>query len=527
MEGLDYRTVVLGGFILFCVCTVMVGVLWRQNRDRVEGLGFSFLSFSLVSFGMGLMFLRSFIDPIASVILGNGFIVLGLLCGLVGLERFLSLRCSHRKDLVLWVSFILLMSYFTYVKPSLLWRIVSFSIALIYVSWLHIKVALINADKSRRNLTLGTGIVFMFFFSLGFLRMGSAIFLYHDVCSTDLPSGLIEVIFGYSNQVLIVLWAYSLNLMVNKRLMLDLDKERVKFASIFEGSPHGIVLSRVSDGEIIDANPGLSTMVGLDNVEIVGKTVMEIGFWSSLEERAKMIRKIVQDGSVRDMEIKFKHSSGRQVVGALSIDQVSVNGEGVLLSTIVDVTERKDMERQIAKMALTDPLTGLLNRAAFSDKLDRAMKKASFKGQKLSLMFLSLDRFKPVNDDFGHAVGDVVLRQTTERITDSVGDDGTVGRIGGDEFVVLVPFGEEQARSIGERIVSAIERPFEIDGRSIGISCSVGIAVYPDHGTEEIELAKNADQAMYAVKRAGGNGVRVFRQTDDFDRISSLEGAWG
>lgn len=237
MEGLDYRTVVLGGFILFCVCTVMVGVLWRQNRDRVEGLGFSFLSFSLVSFGMGLMFLRSFIDPIASVILGNGFIVLGLLCGLVGLERFLSLRCSHRKDLVLWVSFILLMSYFTYVKPSLLWRIVSFSIALIYVSWLHIKVALINADKSRRNLTLGTGIVFMFFFSLGFLRMGSAIFLYHDVCSTDLPSGLIEVIFGYSNQVLIVLWAYSLNLMVNKRLMLDLDKERVKFASIFEGSP--------------------------------------------------------------------------------------------------------------------------------------------------------------------------------------------------------------------------------------------------------------------------------------------------
>lgn len=267
-------------------------------------------------------------------------------------------------------------------------------------------------------------------------------------------------------------------------------------------------------------------MVGLDNVEIVGKTVMEIGFWSSLEERAKMIRKIVQDGSVRDMEIKFKHSSGRQVVGALSIDQVSVNGEGVLLSTIVDVTERKDMERQIAKMALTDPLTGLLNRAAFSDKLDRAMKKASFKGQKLSLMFLDLDRFKPVNDDFGHAVGDVVLRQTTERITDSVGDDGTVGRIGGDEFVVLVPFGEEQARSIGERIVSAIERPFEIDGRSIGISCSVGIAVYPDHGTDEIELAKNADQAMYSVKKAGGNGVSVFGQTDETDRIS-LKGGWG
>lgn len=525
MEGLDYRTVVLGGFILFCVCTILVGALWRQSQGRFEGLGYSFSGFILISLGIGLMFLRGIIDPFISVVMVNGLITLGFISGLFGLNIFLNSRYFIKSDLAVWFSLIFFVLYFTYIKPSTPNRIVCFSASFVYFSWRYIKSSIFNSDRSAQKLTFGLGLVFSGYLIINLLRVILAIFLCDNNNSLGLPSGTVEIFFGYAQQALIALWAYSLNLMVNKRLILDLDKERIKFASIFNGSPHGIVLTRLSDGAIIDANPGLTRIVGLDHEEIVGKSVLEIGFWTSPEERAKMIRRIQNEGSVRDMEIKFKHSSGRQVAGSLSIDQVSVNGEGVLLSTIIDVTERKNMEQQIAKMAQTDPLTGLLNRAAFSEMLDRAKKKASYKGQKLSLMFLDLDRFKPVNDDFGHAVGDVVLRQTTERITGAVGEDGTVGRIGGDEFVVLVPFGEEQAQVVGERIISAIQRPFEIDGRSIGISCSVGIAVYPDHGVDEIELAKNADQAMYAVKKTGGNGVRVFGQDDEFDGIN-LEGAW-
>ena len=525
MEGLDFRTVVLGGFILFCVCTILVGALWRQAQGRFEGLGYSFLGFALISLGLGLMFLRGIVNPFISVVMVNGLITMGFISGLVGLKIFLSLRYSIKSDIAVWLFLIFFIIYFTYINPSTPNRIACFSASFAYFSLQYIRVSIFNHDRSSRRLTFGLGLVFIGYLVISLSRIIFALFVYRDTHSVDLPSGGVEIFFGYAQQTLIVLWAYGLNLMVNRRLMLELDKERLKFSAVFNGSPHGIVLTRVSDGAIIDANPGLSTMVGLDHEEIVGKSVLEIGFWNSLDERTRMIQRIQKEGSVRDMEIKFRHSSGRQVVGALSIDQVSVNGEGVLLSTIMDVTERKDMEQQIAKMALTDPLTGLLNRAAFSDRLDRAMKKASFKGEKLSLMFLDLDRFKPVNDDFGHAVGDVVLRQTTERITDAVGEGDTVGRIGGDEFVVLVPFGEKQARSIGERIVSAIERPFEIDGRSIGISCSVGIAVYPDHGTDEIELAKNADQAMYSVKKAGGNGVSVFGQDDEAAELN-LEGAW-
>lgn len=525
MVGLDYRTAVLGGFIIFFVCTVLVGTLWRQNRD-IEGLGFSFLGFSLVSLGMGLMFLRNFIDPFISIIMANGFTILGLTSGLAGAEKFLNLRCSHRKDLAIWVLSMSMMSYFTYIVPSIRWRILCFSASLIYVSWRHIKITVIEADQTRRKLTIWLGLVFMIFLSLGLLRMISAIFLYRDVHSTDLPSGVIEVIFSYTHQVIIILWANSLNLMVNKKLIMDLDRERIKFASIFNRSPHGIILTRLLDGAVIDANPGLSEIIGLQHEEIIDSNVIDIGIWSSQDQRSKMIQKIRQDGAVRDMEIKFKHSSGRQVVGSLSIDQVSVNGQEVLLSTIIDVTDQKKLEQQIAQMAQTDPLTGLLNRAAFSDRLDQAMKKASYRAQKLSLMFLDLDRFKPVNDDFGHAVGDVVLRETTRRMTDAVGDNGTIGRIGGDEFVVLMPFGEDQARATGEKIRSALDSLFEIEKKRIEISCSIGIAVYPDHGTDEIELSKNADQAMYAVKKAGGNGVRVSGQVEICDE-ANLKGAWG
>ncbi len=523
--SLDYRTVVLGGFNLLCVCAMLAGFLWRQNRDRFVGLGWFAAGFSLMSLGMGLMALRGTIPVFFSVVMVNGLAYLGFIWGLEGLEGFLGRPSSRGKTLLLWALFLSLIIYYTYGEPSTPIRIVCFSSFLIYLSWRYIRLSIFDADRQSRGLTLGIGLIFSVYLLLGVVRIVATILLYDRGHFLDLPSGIVEVFFGYANQSVIVLWAYSLNLMVNKSLIMDLDRERKKFHSVFTGSPHAIALTRLADGVVVDANPGLSRMTGLGYGEVIGKTAQELGLWRSREQRDSMIRKIREDGMVRGMEINLKHSSGRDVIGSLSIDRVSVNGEGLLLSTIMDVTERRKMEKQIAKMANTDPLTGLLNRAAFSGRLDLAMKNAASTGDRLSLMFLDLDRFKPVNDDFGHAIGDVVLRQATERMTDRVGGEGIVGRIGGDEFMILLPHGEERAVEVGERIRAAMEMPFDIDGRSIGISCSVGIAIYPDHGSDEIELAKSADWAMYAVKRAGGNGVEVFG-SDPSGKSIGMEGEW-
>lgn len=177
-----------------------------------------------------------------------------------------------------------------------------------------------------------------------------------------------------------------------------------------------------------------------------------------------------------------------------------------------DISERKEAEAKMAHMARHDPLTGLPNRALFSDRLERAIAMSKREGGRLALMFLDLDKFKPVNDTYGHGVGDLLLQKAARRMTSTVRESDTVGRIGGDEFVVLLPQVKtgEDGMVLAQRLLEAINRPFEIEGHTLQVSCSIGIAIFPDHGSEPMELAKNADTAMYWGKNKGGGTVSLY-----------------
>ncbi len=189
------------------------------------------------------------------------------------------------------------------------------------------------------------------------------------------------------------------------------------------------------------------------------------------------------------------------------------NGRIEIHGVTRDISERKAAEAKIAIMAQHDPLTGLPNRALFADRLERALAASRRSGIPTALMFLDFDKFKPVNDTYGHAVGDVLLQQAAERMKSALRASDTVGRIGGDEFVVLLPEADrvEDALLVAEKLLKALRKPFSIEGRSVGISCSIGIAIHPEDGRDEIELAKNADTAMYWAKRDGGDCARLFR----------------
>ena len=165
-------------------------------------------------------------------------------------------------------------------------------------------------------------------------------------------------------------------------------------------------------------------------------------------------------------------------------------------------------------MAMHDSLTGLPNRRLLSDRMGQALAQGQRNKTMVALMIFDLDNFKYVNDTFGHAVGDSLLqevairmRQTLQRNTDSI------ARLGGDEFVVLLPQIPSIANAVAsaEKIVRAMEEPFAVEGHAINISCSIGIAVYPDHGKDELTLMKHADDAMYRSKGEGGNQISVFR----------------
>ncbi|MPM77646.1 hypothetical protein SDC9_124653 [bioreactor metagenome] len=212
---------------------------------------------------------------------------------------------------------------------------------------------------------------------------------------------------------------------------------------------------------------------------------------------------------------EFDERYGRNVAGLIAATGFILSLSLALLSWFM-VTGREralrlaaGMTEELRHMAQHDPLTGLPNRALFSDRLGNELARAKRNDGHFGLIFVDLDRFKPINDSFGHAVGDLLLRQVAQRMKETVRASDTVGRIGGDEFVVLMPMlaDAEAARLLAEKLRQAIARPFVLDGRELTISCSLGVALYPDDGQDEITLAKSADEAMYQAKQSGRNRV--------------------
>ena len=176
-----------------------------------------------------------------------------------------------------------------------------------------------------------------------------------------------------------------------------------------------------------------------------------------------------------------------------------------MIGTVSDINARRRSEERVRFMALHDPLTELANRAHFDERMHFALANARRYGETIGLILLDLDRFKAVNDIYGHAIGDQLLQTVARRLKASVRETDTAGRIGGDEFVVLLtgPVTRETARMVSEKIYAQIAQPMDLGGLRIEITCSLGLALYPDDGTDEKTLAKAADDAMYRNKRAG------------------------
>lgn len=184
-----------------------------------------------------------------------------------------------------------------------------------------------------------------------------------------------------------------------------------------------------------------------------------------------------------------------------------------------DITEAKQDEEMIRHLAFHDPLTGLTNRRLLMDRLERAIVFSVRSKHLFALLFLDLDRFKPVNDDFGHLAGDFLLQKMADRLREELRETDTIARVGGDEFVViLTSLGSDresalgQIRAIAEKIQTRLSAPCSFEGRQLSVSCSMGAVLYPGCVIDAGELLKQADSAMYRAKAAGGGRVCFFEE---------------
>ncbi|MGI9147541.1 MAG: putative bifunctional diguanylate cyclase/phosphodiesterase [Chloroflexota bacterium] len=215
-----------------------------------------------------------------------------------------------------------------------------------------------------------------------------------------------------------------------------------------------------------------------------------------------------------------RHKAGTTFPMDMAVSEMAVDAHKQFIICVRDITERKQAEQALQHQALHDMLTELPNRILLQDRLEQALMTVRQREEPLALLVMDLDRFKDINDTFGHHAGDQLLRQIGPRVQGVLRNVDSLARLGGDEFALVLPnTNQRDANAICARLLEALDSPFVIDDRTVSVGASIGIAVSPDHGLDAETLLRRADMAMYVAKRAGA-GYAVY--TADQDGHSSM-----
>jgi diguanylate cyclase (GGDEF)-like protein/PAS domain S-box-containing protein len=273
------------------------------------------------------------------------------------------------------------------------------------------------------------------------------------------------------------------------------------------------------DGRLSYVSPSVFKQRGYTPAEVTAQSLDELLCPESrapVRDALRRVEQALNQGlalpSFRDeLEQPCKHGGSVWVEVSVSALRNSEGGFVGLLGVARDISERRATEERMRHMAQHDTLTGLPNRALFSDRLQQALAAARRDGTRMAVLFLDLDRFKPINDQYGHAVGDDLLRQAAARLSAALRASDTVARVGGDEFVALLRHvtSVEGALQVATKLTQALCSPFDSGGRTLQVSVSVGVALFPEHGQDEQSLCHTADQAMYRAKQAGDGRVEL------------------
>jgi len=271
----------------------------------------------------------------------------------------------------------------------------------------------------------------------------------------------------------------------------------------------GIFIATLDNNRLIYTNAAFDGLVHAREAGLSGMPWHELVFDDAA--RVSIRARIDRDGKVEDQEVSFLRGDGEPALVRLSAARIPWGGGEVLFGSLVDLTPLKAAEAEVRLLADLDALTGLPNPRCIRDRLERALSRSRRHDDGVAVMFVDLDRFKTVNDTFGHAAGDTVLKTVAQRLRDVVRECDTVGRLGGDEFVLMLTDIADPAilSVIAQRAVDAIAAPINLDGATVQVGASIGIASFPEHGDDVDMLLRRADQAMYAVKRAGKNSFRI------------------
>lgn len=306
---------------------------------------------------------------------------------------------------------------------------------------------------------------------------------------------------------------------VAEKATIKAKTERLFVSSVLNAVRDAIITINAK-GLIEIINPGAEDMFGYKSYELVGKNVSILMPEPTRSAHDAYIEHFLAGESTRDQSKAFQQialrKNGEKFAVEVSLNTIEVNGEIKVTGVIRDITERLEKEKEIHKLAMTDSLTGLANRNQFEKRLHEMQSRAKRFNHIFCLMSIDLDKFKPVNDTYGHHIGDKLLQKVAQILIDNCRETDAIARLGGDEFSIILDVIDtpKELSTLAERLVLELSKPFEIEEHLIQIGASIGISCYPNDTNKLDTLQIMADQALYSAKEAGRNTYKFYQENN-------------
>jgi diguanylate cyclase (GGDEF)-like protein/PAS domain S-box-containing protein len=509
MLELDTRTLLVVTALVSMISALALIALWRAQL-KGNGSGFWAAGMSCISIASILISGRGSIPDFISLVIANSLYVAGFSLFLRGICIFTGRSPLFFFDYILTSLCFLLFYYFQYVEQDVNVRIIIISIAFTLTCFMIASILLRDKHAPWRPAGIAVASVFTLFGVFHGMRGAIALlspfqhnFLHESISSTLVFLVGIFILAGIT--ITLILLVYS-NL-----------ESRFRIISLaVEQSASSIIITDTK-GTIDYVNPASAKKTGYLEEELIGENPRILRSGSKTTEEYANIWATISNGNTWRGEFQNRKKNGQLYWEIASITPVKQrNGEiSHYVAVKEDITALKEAEKQILHLANHDLVTGLPTRRLAMERLISAISIAKRNKTKTALMFIDLDGFKAINDNYGHHAGDEILKETAVRLCTCVREVDTVARVGGDEFwVILMDISTQGSiTKVAEKILDELTRPYKLKKEQVSIGASIGISISPDQSNNPETLIELADHTMYQVKQQGKNNYKLADST--------------
>ena len=349
MNILDIKTIIFINLITDLICVFVITDLWIQSRRRYNGMLYFLADMVLQTMAIGLIFLRGIIPDWTSMVLSNFFVTGGALIGYMGLQRLVGKPGNQIVNYFIVGLSVFVQFYYAVVNPNLDARNLNITTVLLIITFQCTWFVFSLASGSKRKALAGTGLVFATFSLISILRVINILTSESEV-NDFFRSGSFDAFILISYQILLIILAYALSLAVNRMLLMDVSAQEEKFYKAFHSAPYAVILTRISDGKIIEVNEGFTELSGYQRDEVLNISTLSLGLWYDSSDRIAAINAIREMNQVRNQEFRFRKKNGETLTGLFSADVITLEDGPALLSSILDISSRKTVEEEQKKL---------------------------------------------------------------------------------------------------------------------------------------------------------------------------------